>query len=867
MRLRTTITFVALLAIALGILLGGCGKELTPEEKQADSTLVLAKAQLDNGKYREGRQLLHSALAFDLKLNRAQQLAEEYSLLGRISSLSADFDSAIGHYTRAIEQYKSLADRANARALLLEVASLHRQMGEDRVAYAMYTEALGLSHVFNDVTGMREIQFAMLPVSRALENTEGQAQTINDLLKVYMESGNLGMQARAHYESALSFLERREYQQVTEPLLRALTFADQAKESLFVIKILSTLATAYDRAGNTQQSFETFTEALTRSDRTSGAQDIRLEMLIRVGNVYMRNAQFADAGRFYRAALSAAIVSKNKLAEGYLFVQLGHCALGDGKTDDAIKSIQNAVELFTPVGYGSGIAFANLGMGMAHQRAGRSNDALTYFKSAVEQKERCAAQPSGIYAESEQITLHRLSYYDPLIELLFQVGRSDEAFWYAERKTEHGLFEELNALNAHTRSNETNTLLDRLHHARALRIGAERQLANVLMRGPDDRMLREEIVARRKSAESAFDVTATAILSANPRLEPAVRFDGTTIAEVQRLLPQGAVLLRSVPTGRSLYTFAVTNSRVTMQLAAIDRERMRSLVTDYTSTFRQLVALSDSPAVQRKPLEQHMQDLSTQMYAAMVRPVESALSGATNVLVVTDEELTMAPVHALRKGSGTPYCIEQFPVSYLPSLTILKFKTPPSIPVRDIVGMGHPGTTAWDVEYELRDIRAFYKDTRLYFGQQASLATLQREHGDLLHLALDLRFTSYSPGNAHVLMSDVKTRGTTRDILLGDMLTTPVFPTVIVSHLRADSINVDGLLPALFLVNGSSSCMMNAHPASRKARKFFGEMIYTTLLGGKSADVAYRQALVEMIRNKDYATPYMWASFALWGKQ
>jgi CHAT domain-containing protein len=525
------------------------------------------------------------------------------------------------------------------------------------------------------------------------------------------------------------------------------------------------------------------------------------------------------------------------------------------------------VELFTPAGYGPGIAYANFSLGVVHQRTGRSIDALTYFKAAVEQKERCVAPPPDVYAECEVVGLRQPSYYDPLIELLFQTGRGDEAFRYAEQKTEHALYEELGALVLKTRAEPVNALLTRLHHARALHIGAERQLAKTLMRGPDDRQIREDIVATLKKADNAVRDAASAIVKANRLLEPAVLFGGASIADVQRQLPDGTALLRCVPTSRSLYSFAITNSRSTLQVAAISREHLLDMVTGYRSTFRQLSTVADSPAVQRRPLEQQMQELSMQLYAAIVRPVESVLSGATHVIVLPDEEITSIPVHALRRGGPeTSYCIEQFAVSYIPSLIGLKFQKSITIPVHDIVTMGHPGTTTWDVEYELRDIRAFYKDARLFFGQQASLATLQRERGDVLHLAVDLHFSGRAPGNANVVLSDGKTRSGTREALWEEIPTTTAFPTVVVSHLRADSIGIDRLLPALFLANGSSSVIVNMHPASRKAKKYFGEIFYTALLAGKSPESAYREALLEMIKNKEYATPHDWAPFSLWGK-
>jgi hypothetical protein len=370
-----------------------------------------------------------------------------------------------------------------------------------------------------------------------------------------------------------------------------------------------------------------------------------------------------------------------------------------------------------------------------------------------------------------------------------------------------------------------------------------------------------------RNADIGFQEAATALLRTNPRFAPVGNFEGGAMGDVQRQLSQGTAFLRPVVTNRSLYLFAMTNTKATLQVSAISQDQLHSLIEAYGDTARQLVALADSPAVQRKPLEQHLQDLISRLYAVMIRPVEGTLEGVTRVLVQPDDELVGFPFHALRRSPRSPYCIEQFDISYLPTLSMLKYRPPPFTPAHDIVALGHPGTTSWDVEYELRDIRAFYKDARLYFGNQASLPSLRREHGDVLHLALDLRFSAEAPGNSITLLSDGVTPGTTRDVLWSDFLSTPAFQTVIVSNLRADSTHPDSFLPAIFLVNGSSSVILNMRPASRKAKKFFGEIFYTTLLAGKSSEEGYRQAMLEMIKNKDYASPFNWGPFLRWGME
>jgi CHAT domain-containing protein len=188
-----------------------------------------------------------------------------------------------------------------------------------------------------------------------------------------------------------------------------------------------------------------------------------------------------------------------------------------------------------------------------------------------------------------------------------------------------------------------------------------------------------------------------------------------------------------------------------------------------------------------------------------------------------------------------------------------------SAPARaDIVALGHQGTTQWDVEYELRDIRAFDKDARLYFQKQATLATLQREHGTILHLAAEFSFDPDVPRNSVFLLSDGQ-GSTPQRFQWGLLLSLPVFPTVVLSDLGLHE-SAPIAHAELFLIGGSKSVVTTLYSAQRRTKKYFGELFYTAVLGGSSTEDSYRSALLGMITTPEYSAPSVWAPFVLWGK-
>jgi CHAT domain-containing protein len=861
---------------------GGCSREASPEEKEADLAFQRAQLALGQGRYHEARILLFSALPVDTRFGHTRRVAEEERMLGEIYGAFARFDSALVFYTRARDQLKSVADREAVRGLTLEIAALYRLMGSERTALSIYNEALRLADVFDDRKGKEQIQWAVLPTLRDLEETDEETQILTELLNLSTSSGDAGMQAKVYFATGLAQSHRRDTKGALENLLRALTLAEQARDSILAITVLSELGNLYDEMGKPVESFQSYAEGLQRTDVTTGTGTVRQEMLIRVGDVYVRERQFGEARRFYRAALKSAIEKGNKLAEGYLFVQLGHCDLPTS-LESAVQNFQSALDLFQGVSYAPGSAYALYSLALASQKAGRLVDAVGYLKSAAEQEDASLWVRTGseFFRASERAVLHsyRPSAYDAIIELLLQIGRNDEAFWYAERKNTRALFDQVSSLGIRTNVGFLDSLLERFDQARSWRIGGERQLAQMLAGGLSNRELLKEIQTSLGRAQELLEETGSRIVSADGLLQPAVGFSNVGVAEVQQLLPDGSALVFPVSTRRTLYTFVVTNRGTATAVAAASEEKVRAQIRRFDESINLRRDFADSSVAQVKSVDWELGKSVAALYGLFLQPVDRLLSSVDQIIIVPQPEFASIPMHALRRSaisSASPYLVERFSVRYLPTASALRFSRLRAQGVRlqkpaggetgDVVAVGYSGGTRWDVEYELRDIRAFYKDARLFFNQQATLKTLQKERGKLLHLAAAFHESERTEGNAYVVLSDGKGINSMRRVLLGELCTIVPFPTVIISDVGKTAPRLDPLQPLLFLMNGSGTVILNGFATTRKAKKYFGEMFYTARLAGQTSQAAFRQAQLAMIKNAEYSSPFLWGGFFLWGE-
>ena len=75
---------------------------------------------------------------------------------------------------------------------------------------------------------------------------------------------------------------------------------------------------------------------------------------------------------------------------------------------------------------------------------------------------------------------------------------------------------------------------------------------------------------------------------------------------------------------------------------------------------------------------------------------------------------------------GSPWLIERFPVR-VPVVAPIPFsRCNVLLQCRvSVTCLGFAGRSGWDVEYELRDVRFFFKDARMLLGREATFDTLR----------------------------------------------------------------------------------------------------------------------------------------------
>ncbi len=631
------LAFSSAFVLAFLVFLSGCNGPDPIEQQQADQDFVRAQELLAGGDHRASRPLLVGLVARDRKLDRGARVAEELHLLARSYAATASLDSAFNFYAAAQEQYKSMADRQGARGAQLETGMLLRRTGEERKAFALYTEMVRFAKVFKDDDGLRAIQWAMLPCCRVLAEHEEEGHILAELFQAASASGDAAFAARANLEAGISMMQQGRMDSASQHLLRAFTLVDKSRDSLLACTSLLQLARAYDAAGKPTEALQTYGEALRRADKIAGGRRIRQELLVRVGNLYLRGRQSAEAGRFYRAALSSAINLKDKIAEGYLCVQLGHCEPGEN-SEGALKYYRSALDLFSSYSFAPGLAYVLLSIGREHARVNHMNESIQQLTASIEQDDQClgARDADDLYRECGEVFFGKRETpaYDELIEALLQQGRMDEAFWYAGRRRAAVMFHALGEFRPRPSRDSLRVALESCRRDRALIVGAERLLESSLMLSSQDAQAITEIRATLRAGRTRLLDECAAVIALDPAYRPFVGIASPTLAETQQLLLQGSTLVQYLPTRRAMYALVVSSRRASLEIAAAEKEATSALAAEFLDSLRTPEASESRRA----------RELSGLLNTVFVRPIENDIAGTSRLFVILPDNMPRIPL-------------------------------------------------------------------------------------------------------------------------------------------------------------------------------------------------------------------------------
>ncbi|HEV8483041.1 MAG TPA: tetratricopeptide repeat protein [Blastocatellia bacterium] len=821
--------------------------------------------------------------------------------IGQIYSLQRDYPQALAYYEKGLK----LAEEVGHKRVM---ASLLKSIGLDAFRQGRYPEALryyeqGLKHA-EEAGDLRQVSVALnnigivydyegnyaramevyqksLKLKERLDDKTGMSKTLNNLGLIHRLQGNLA-QALEYLQASLKLKEGLGAEAKTE-----------------IPNALTNIGAVYAAQANYAQALDYHQKSLklaeTLSDKT-----ILAETLGNLGILCGLQGNYSEALEYLQRSLTLNQALGDKAAIATSQNNLGELHFSQGHYAQAAETSDQAAALAKQIDLAEIVRAANTTAGRAYRAINQPVRARQSFLTAINTAEELREQAGGGEQDQQRSFENGLSAYRGMVDLFVDQNNAAEALVYAERAKGRVLLDVLQSGRSNITKAMTQEEQEREREMRAQTVALNVELRETQQQRPDAARLRD-LEARLQKARLGYEAFQTGLYAAHPELKvQRGRMQPLTMDQISRLMPDARTALMEFEVLEDkTFLFVLTSKHGTGQgkvdLKVYNLPIKQKELSDLTQRF------SESLAERRLSV----QESGTRLYELLLKPARVQLQGINSLIIVPDDVLWRLPFQALQP-SNSRYLIEDYVISYAPSLTVLremmrqpaKSNTPKALPI--LLAFGNPVLGVETIEHaravlmderleplpeaekQVKLLGELYgpDQSRIYTGLGAQEERFKAEAGNyrIIHLATHGILNNASPMYSQLVLSTSQTNSN-EDGLLEAW-------EIMKLDLRADLVvlsacetargrigageGIIGLSWAFFVAGAPTAVVTQWKVESTSSTEMmleFHKQINNNSrrTGVLDSAAALRQAALKLLRGKQFDHPFYWAPFVVIG--
>ena len=775
-----------------------------------------------------------------------------------------DYDAALAAFQRSL-RLLGTNKNSNLVAVLTNLGNAYATQGNYAKALQSFTQSLALS--------------------KELRDLNQQAIALNSLARLYVNQGDEGL-AEDCYRQAL---ELRKDSKVDA------SFAD----------LLANYGVWLAKKGRHEEALGYYQRALESIPLADKSRTARLRQ--NIGNLYRRQNQYEQAQQSYEASLALREAINSKEGTSFTLHSLADLAGEQGHHEQAAALIERALTLAREVRNPDLLWREYDSAGKLYFVMKKPKEARQAFEEAIRIIEALRAQIVGGEQQQEQFFEGKLSPYQGVMRILLAQQNAPAALVYAERAKARVLLDVLRGGRANIAKALTPT-------EQATEKALQDELASLntrlyhtsLRKQPEPAEI-AELNARLQKARTNQEAFQMALYAAHPELKvqrgQTPNFDLSQVSSA--LLDAQTAWLEYVVMDDKTYLFVLTQNA-----AMRDGERERPAPLNYDLKLYEIAIAHDklNEAVEgfRSQLAQHdaaFAPASNSLYSQFVKPAATQLQGKTKLVIVRDAGLWELPFQALKNEAGH-YLIEDFAISYAPSLTaltemgklqrtrqqeaaaplLLAFGNPafgpafgPTGKATDQLKGGY--TPLPSTETEVNQIAKLYgtAQRQIWLGAEAREERLKADAGkaSVLHLATHGILNNASPMYSQIVLAQPDEQSSEDGLLEAwEVMKLDLHAQVVIlsacetgrGRIGAGE-GVIGLTWAFFVAGAPATVVSQWKVDAESTSELMQEFHRRLQAREKTTKAeALRAAALKLLQNPKYRHPFFWASFSLIGE-
>ena len=502
-------------------------------------------------------------------------------------------------------------------------------------------------------------------------------------------------------------------------------------------------------------------------------------------------------------------------------------------------------------------AYAEMGLYRADQ--GKSDEALKNLAAAIELFEKYLVDLRPSPARREALRERLTEVYERYAVLKLQQGQGQEAFQALLR---HQQIEQ--SWSAPVLRSQDSKIQAQLESAQRSK---EKMALQQAAAGASP-----ELLAQTKSE---FFSVVRELRGAGKNYGGLLAVQPIEFAQLQHQLPEDAVLVQYYPTDKTLYYFVVSRKGFKVRSLAVSKQQLFKQI----GAFRRVCKEQGAEACRSQHWDwnraegQKMLGLLEGLHHLLIDPVNEDLQGYKVLVVIPTENLLYLPFPALaeRRQDKPHFVVEDYAVVTLLRATDLARLDRPASSTGSLLALGNPDGTLEGAQKEVEELAKTFPQADVAVRDEATGARLtQNKHlPEWIHLATHAVLDRRKPNNSYLVVAG---QGSQARLTVPQIFDLPLQNTRLVTLSACETdlgeqepgAAVSSLAEA-FWVAGSPSLLASLWAVEDQSTGKLMVDFYRQLSQGRPVGQSLRLAQLGLIGQEATSHPFFWAPFVLIG--
>jgi CHAT domain-containing protein/Tfp pilus assembly protein PilF len=886
------------------------------------------------------------SLALSEELKDKIRISNALGAIGNILTGLGNLNQALDHYQRSLAIGEELKDKVIVANLLNNIGNIYRLQGDYSQALNCFEKSLVLREELNDkvrsISPLNNIGLIhnaqgnfeqaldyfqrTLALSEELKDKAINAITLNNIGMVYSSQGN-SSRAMEYYRRSLAlreelnnkvgisstlnnigiiYREQGNFAQALEYSRRSLALREELKDKIGIAVSLNNIGNILNLQGSYEQALEYYQKSLALREELKDKVGIA-STLNNIGEIRYLQGNYEQALDYYRRGLLLYEELKDKADISTILSNIGELYYAKGNYEQGLEVASRAADLARKINDLEHLWRARSVEGLAYRALNKRDQARQAFEEVIRTIETIRAQSFG-GAQAQQLFFEdRIAPYYDMVDLLIAQNNNSEALAYAERAKARVILDVLQSGNVRVTKSMTPREQEQERKLNNELVSLNTQIYREKQSEQPDEIRLAKLEDRLKKVRLDLEAFRTNLYDDHPELK--VRRVEVQPADLKAidavLLDNRSALLEFVVMKEKSFLFVMTRNgqqgkeSVDLKVYTLEvkKQELANRITDPKTGFHSLLAERMGSFPQ----------LARQLFDLLLKPAQEQLAGKTTLIIVPDGVLWELPFQALQSAQNR-YLIEDYAISYSPSLTVLcemaksrKINRTSSFPM--LLAFGDPalnlnreaaaanaesirGRTLSPLPEAKEEVRALAQlygteHSKVYIGKDATEQKMKAEasSAEILHLAMHGIVDGSNPMYSHLVLSQAEESGSEDGLLEAwEIMNLDLKADLVIlsacetarGRIGAGE-GVIGLTWSLFVAGSSTMVVSQWQIRSDSTKEFMIEFHRNLqhkaqkLKSEISKAEALRQAALKLRRSNEYSHPFYWAGFVVIG--